>query len=458
MRLSSQKKTPRQTVGAGRGDLPGEGKDDLIIMQISREVKSYLVKTFNLLNGTSYSVDEMDGWRLYAFFRVPSDCHCVLRGGETESGGGMSLIQRMRQRAVAGELPTSEPRRATGSEKEGGEGQNTTGNKKTSLKPGMDVSHVKIDGVELDKNAVEGKWNMDYKRMVEDCKATCDKYTYTEVNRTDGRIVRHKGRVWRGSLYNTRLAEKFITRYNQWKPFLKEAYLVTITPFKEIMTKTLVEDMKNLSEKVNYFARRLRDGERAVVFRSFEYTSGVGLHAHLVVGVCESRPEFQGTINRLLCNSQLFTFADVKKWNVKDEPYYLTKTCWESVDRIAEHFEEFDDKRKAEAFDAWIVWHTCRLADVKQFAYPRSDPMKEECLPEKKPEKHSLGREGLGKFGPQFADKSAETRKEAVKIFGGTKCAACHKACRIADWLQKYVFCDNSFPYKSLGRFIKDGS
>lgn len=425
-------------------------------MNFLRNVKEYLTKTYNFLTGTDYKADEMEGWRLYAFFRVPADCPYIL--GESGGGEKMSLIQRMRQRVVAGELPTSEPRRATGNEKEGGEGQNTTGNKKTSLKPGMDVSHVEIDGVELDKNAVKGKWNMDYKRMLEDCKATCDKYTYTEVNRTDGLIMRHKGRVWRGRLYNTRLAEKFITRYNQWQPLLKEAYLVTITPFKEIMAKNLVEDMKVLSEKVNYFARRLRDGERAVVFRCFEYTSGAGLHAHLVVGVCEDRPEFQDTINRLLCNSQLFTFADVERWNVKDEPYYLTKTCLQSVDKIAEHFEEFDDERKAAAFDAWIVWHTCRLADVKQFAYPRCDPMKQECLPEKKPEKHSLGREGFGKFGPQFAGRSAETRKEAVEIFGGTKCAACHKACRIADWLQKYVFCDNSFVYKSLGRFIKDGS
>lgn len=457
MQSSDAKKTPGQTVGTGGVDLPGEGKDDLIIMQISDEVKTYLIETYNFLKGTEETWETLEYWRLYSIFRIPSDCPYIFRNEKPEDEGGMSLIQRMRKRALAGELPTSEPRRDTGSEKEGGEGKNTTGSKKTYLKPGTDVSHVEIDGVELDKNAVEGKWNMDYSKMIEDCKATCDKYTYTEVDRKDGKIIRHKGRVWRGTLYNTRLAKSIISRYNQWKPLMREAYLVTVTPYKDNLTAEHVEKLRELSHKVNRFTKRIRESERALVFRAYEWTEGAGIHAHLIVATCEDRKGFEDAVYKNLTRAGLHLCVFVEPWKVSDEPYYLTKTCLPSVDKIAEGFGAYAEGAKKQAFEAWMVWHCCRLAEVNQFAYPRTDPMKEERLPGEKLKEAGNDCESGVWVDPWTKASRAECREKAVETFKNTECSRCNRYCGIAEWLRKYVFGDNSIPYKTLGQFIKDG-
>lgn len=457
LRFPDDKKNPPRTVGTLGEKKIALGASDLIIMNISAEVKSYLKKTYNLLTGTDYGEDGVGEWRLYAFFRVPSDCPYVFKGRSPGDEEGLSLIQRMRRRAVGGELPTSLSGRCMERENECGEGKKTFWGGKGSLRSNAGVLREEISPEELERSALRGKWNMDYELMLRDCKEICDKYRYTEVNRSDGRIVTHKGRVWRGTRYNTMLAKSVVSRYNQWRPLVREAVFVTVAPYRDDMTGNIVDNMRGLVGGLNRMSKRMRDKEGALVFRALEWADGAGLHAHLLVATCEERPDWADVVRLELEHAGFGGCSDVREWTVGDSPWYMVKTCRCSVEKIAEEFEGYDAETKRASFSAWVVWNACRLAKVQQFVYPHVDPVKESALPERKPRRDEVGREDLGKYFPRLTGKTAETRDEAVGIFGRAECASCHKVCGVADWLQKYVFGDNSLRYKTLGEFVRGG-
>ena len=454
LQLSSQKKTPRQTVGAGRGDLPGEGKDDLIIMQISREVKTYLVKTFNFLNATGYSVDEMDGWRLYAFFRVPSDCPCVLRGGGAENGGGMSLIQRMRQRAVAGELPTSEPRRATGSEKEGGEGQNTSEGKKRSLRR-LDVAQEAKTEIKPFAEKYIGGNKMLYDMFIKcNSRGFLERAKYISHDPLTGKVRVYVGRIWRGRAYNAGVKKRFLGSWDEHAGELKKAYLVTITPYDSDNSGNYVAKVKELAENCNSVAKRARDNLGALAWRALEQSTAEGTHAHILFATKEEWEGFQKALCSILDNSQFKGHYHIEEWDVRDRPEYLVKTCTQNMEEIGESFDDAAEEKKQYMREAMTIWTLCKEAGVNQFSYPKKRTEKEL--------RQNVENTKSGKLPGEETEDSTERRKEtekelrgeARKTFKGSPCSRCKKPCIIAQWLKTMVFGDNSLPYMTLAEYM----
>lgn len=426
------------------------------IICFPESVKQILAENYKFLTG-SYSPEMMSGWKFYATLKIAVDCpvlECMRDAGEVTFP--KTVIEKMRQKALAKMRSVEKPEKPEKEPEGGGESENARKGEKPSQKRFSCVT------VENQRESESIKEEVDMKLLSESfarkfCRAKVEESVHEYTDAKTGYTSTYKGEVWRGRGYNTRQTHKMWDAWESYLPDIAESAMITITPYTEDRTGDYAVQMRELADECNRMSRNFRREEGFIVFRAIEMTRGAGIHAHLVVATCEQRKDFLDAVWKVCDRSKFFGKVHVESWEAERGVRYLTKNNMQSSEEIAERLSEMSGEERERALEAVSTWYWSREANVTLFAHPRNAGKAVERVVNQKKER-ILSAPVKNTMPTNDTPAGDEVKREKIReSFADSECRTCGKECSLSKWLQKYIFGAKSLRYKELHQFIADG-
>ena len=394
---------------------------------------------------------------------LPKDCPLIWYIGDWKGAMKLSKIERMRQAAAAGVLPTRAARIDAGRKKEGSEGSDTSGGLETQKRRWQRTDAGSRTDGERKKIGVVGQ--MDREEAERFCREEVEKSFYTYRNRSTGSEMTLQGNVSHGKKRNVMQEMKFKSRWEEYRPYLKDAVLWTFKPYSESKDGNHAEQMRELLRKWRTLSENLRKNYACVIWWGLEYSAGAQVHIHAVIATCEESDGWRQSVGEAVERSPLGEFAHSQDWSVSDAPAYCVKSLSHGVDEYHEIFEKGGDLQSWD-YNALRTFMLAKETGLKYYAYPRTSPEKEERLPsyvrEENKEEEEMSKQEKGALRGEFdvlgdvlkEDVDISTRERAAEIFGGSVCWVCHRNCKVVEWLEKCVKPSKVLPYMTLQAYM----